>query len=367
MKNRPRLPRLGLRPLAVAIATIALIQAPPAVAGVVLDTLNFASGTQSIWGSGGSASFGGSGYLIGSNRLGVSYDAGASTGTVRSSVSGQLKANFADEIRLGSATSIGFDFFGNPLGGRLVGSLGAGIEVKAHLNTTLVGVPVGWNPTLMDLGYRLDIDETFTGAVPKTVRGSDAFTPASVGIGLPTFGIGLGGGAGVDLDIQQTAELILNSLTGRIDARHRDTGTVVSRLLSITSPAEQFLDFDLGLTGEWDFSYGGLTLGNQYSTQFALNALPYIEYGVGVYCGDLGDDDDNILCTDEKLRRRVAGIDLFSSADITIDYGALDFARAFTINVLDLPTGVPEPGTLWMALAGTGWLVVRRRRAGAKA
>lgn len=352
--RRPRGVRHGLW-----LAALWLAAAAPGWAATAQQSLSFSSGTQSIWGSGGSAAFGGTAYVLGNHSLGVSYSAGASTGTVRSSLGGALAATFQDAVAFDqrSAVQIGFGFSGSS--GSLSTDLGASIAVHAHINQTLAGIPINWNPAIVDYDYHLDIDRSFTPALPQAITGSDAFSPASVGIGLPTFGVGLAGGAGVDLDVRQTARLDITGLGGRVSARHRDSGEVVHQALSLTSAGGQFLSFDLARAGLWDFSYSALSVANRFTTQFGLDIRPYIEYGYGVFCGNLGTDSDNILCTDERLSTTLVGINLFSSPMLTLAYGSLDTGTAFSIDVLAAP--VPEPASVLMMLAGAGALLARRR------
>lgn len=351
---------LRLRQLAAA-AALCLVAATPATAATAQQSLLFNSGTQSIWGTDGSAGFGAGGYAIGNHSLGISYSLSASSGTVRSQVGAQLGADFADTVAWDqrNAVQVGFDFFGNPSASQFSTDLGAHAKVSAHLNLNL-GVPIGWNPALMDVDYRLDIDRSFTAALPQSLSGSDAFTPASIGVGLPTFGIGLAGGAGVDLDVRQNAQFKLDGLNGLVQARHRDSGDTVLQALTLDSSAEQWLSFDLASAGIWDFSYLDLSLANRFTTQFAMDMLAYVEYGVGVYCGDLGTDDDNFACTDDRLRANLAGVNLFRSPEIQLAFGPLDTGTAFSVEVLAAP--VPEPASLLLMLAGSGALLMRRRR-----
>lgn len=356
-----------LRPLPCLLAAAALAAlvpaAPQAAAATAQQSLVFSSGKQSIWGPGGAAAFGASGYAIGNHSLGISYSMSASSGSVASSISGQLAARYDDLVAWDdrNAVQVGFDFFGNPTGGSLSTDLGAHAEVAAHLNLDLAGVPIGWNPSLIDANYRLDIDRSFTTALAQTVTGNDAFTPASIGIGLPTFGIGLAGGAGLDLDIFQSARMDLTGLGGRVQARHRDSGFELVQALSLDDAAGQFLIFELGRAGLWDFSYLDLSLANRFSTQFSMNMLAYVEYGVGVYCGDLGTDSDNVLCTDDRKRANLAGVNLFRSPELALAFGPLDTGPAFSVEVMAAP--VPEPASVLLMLAGTGALLARRRRA----
>jgi hypothetical protein len=356
------IPRHPWRHLVSVAALAALTSAAaPAGAATAQQALRFSSGSQSIWGPGGSAGFGASGYAIGNHDLGISYSMSASSGSVASTINGQLAASYQDQVAWDqrSAVQVGFDFFGNPTGGSLSTDLGAHAQVNAHLNLNLAGVPIGWNPALIDADYRLDIDRSFTATLPQTITGNDAFTPASIGIGLPTFGIGLAGGAGLDLDIFQSARMDLTGLGGWVQARHRDSGFELVQALSLDDAAGQFLSFDLGRAGLWDFSYLDLSLANRFSTQFSMNMLAYVEYGVGVYCGDLGTDSDNVLCTDDRKRANLAGINLFRSPELQLAFGPLDTGPAFSVEVLAAP--VPEPASVLLMLAGTGVLLARRR------
>ena len=342
------------------------------MAATAVQDLSFSNGSsQSIWGPGGSSSFGGSAYVLGNNSFGVSYSASATSGIVRSSLLSSLSANFDQTVDFAqrSAVQVGFDFFGDydsvlgvpTSGGTLSTALGAEISVRGHLNTSLIGVPISWNPEIVGYDYQLDTSARFAVDPGRSVTASDAFSPASVGISIPSFGIGLSGGAGVDLDVRQTARLDIEGLSGFVTATHRDSGDRVTQALSLTSAAGGALSFDLARAGTWDFSYAGLSVLNRFSTQFRLDLRPFIEYGIGVFCGDLGNDGDNGFgCLgDDRLSTTLTGLDLFSSPELSLAYGTLDTGTAFSVDVLAAP--IPEPGTTLMMLAGAGALLARRR------
>ena len=78
------------------------------------------------------------------------------------------------------------------------------------------------------------------------------------------------------------------------------------------------------------------------------------------------DPDDNFGCASEdRLITTLAGIDLFSSPELNLAYGAVNTGTAFSINVLAAP--IPEPGTMALMLAGAGVLLTRRKLVAARA
>lgn len=356
---------------ALAVACLCLVATGAGATTRTLD-LTFSNGSnQSIWGPGGSSSFGGSAYVLGNSSFGVSYSASASLGIVQSTLLSGLSADYDKTIDFAqsSAVQIGFDFFGRDTklagiaipGGSFTTDLGAEISVKGHLNTSLIGVPISWNPEIVGYDFRLDTAAVFDAEPGANAAASDAFSPASVGLSIPSFGIGLSGGAGVDLDVRQTARLDIQGLTGFVTATHRDSGARVTQALSLNSTAGSALSFDLARAGTWDFSYAGLSVLNRFSTQFRLDIRPFIEYGIGVFCGDLGDDGDNGwgCLGDDRLSTVLTGIDLFGSPELALAYNAVDTGNVFSVDVLAAP--IPEPGTWLLMLAGTGALLARRR------
>lgn len=92
------------RKAGAALALCAGLAATPASDTPMLFTrsLGFATGTQSLWGPGGStASFGASGSTsipVGSARVGAGFSAGASSGTASASLNGTLSASYASEV-----------------------------------------------------------------------------------------------------------------------------------------------------------------------------------------------------------------------------------------------------------------------------
>ena len=363
----------------LAIATAGALALGSGAAGAALveftgPTLQFETGTQSIWGGGVNAGFSASGVALGSARgTNVSYAVSASSGTVQASARGNLEARYQNSVELANArsVSVALDFLGEapaPFGlfggSRFSSDVGASVSITGTLDLGALGSPT---LDIFSADYDLSISDRFTAETPRTVSDGDSFTASNVGVGLPTAGIGLSGEAGVDLDIAQDATVTLSRITGTAVARHAGSGETRSVGFSLASSGPQSLDFDLGLAGRWDIGFEALRLFGSYSSLFSMDILPFIGGGVGVFCGDPFTDDDNVLCTDTGVKaNRFIGFDLFRSPSVALGFNTLSNLDAFSIDVTAAPSvaGVPEPATL--ALLGGGFAAMvggtRRRR-----
>jgi hypothetical protein len=344
--------------LLLALAAAGILGTPsPVSAGVfTTDMLSFMTPTQSIWGPGGTAAaFSKSGFLLGNSVTGVSYSSSASTGTVRSSVTGRIGASFDDIVPISSADDvlIALDFLGGS--SSFQSDLGANMRVAGYLFDIIN------NFTIFDRDYGLNVNRSYVSETPRTATGSDDFAPASVSVGLPTGGVGLSGTAGVDLDIQQDATLRTLGLTGTLFAEHVDTGTTTSLLFTIDALAGEILSLNLGLPGLWDIRFLNLGLIGNYNSLFSAEFNPFIGGGYGVFCGDPFDPDDNFGCIEEGgvKTEELIGVDLFRSPTIALDYNEIGTAGGFSIMVA--PAAVPEPGTLGLVLVAAGAIVAFRR------
>lgn len=352
MSNRISSENRAFRWVSAGIAAILLTASPAAATTFTTPVLSFFSPTQSIWGPGGSAaSFAKSGFLLGNSVTGVSYSSSASTGTVSSSVTGRIGASFEDTIHVSEsdAVLIAIDFLGGV--SSFQSDLGANMRVAGHL------LDIINNFTIFSRDYGLNIDEDFVSETPATATGSDDFSPAAVSVSLPTGGVGLSGTAGVALDIQQDATLRTLRLDGTLMAFH-PSGITTSVLFDIDVLAGEILTFNLGLPGLWQFHFLDLGLTGDYTSLFSAEFNPFIGGGVGVFCGDPFDPDDNFLCAQEGgvKTAELIGVDLYTSPRIALDYNRIAEGGAFSILV------TPEPGTLWLALvAGVAMSAIRRR------
>ena len=345
--------------LSSILAIGGLLGTPSTASGGVFttDTLSFVTPTQSIWGPGSTAAaFSKSGFLLGNSVTGISYSSSASTGTVRSNVTGRLQASFEDTVPFSSsdAVNISLAFVGGS--SNFQSDLGANMRVAGHLFDIIN------NFTIFERDYGLNVSTSYTSGTPSNATGSDDFAPASVSVGLPTGGVGLSGTAGVDLDIQQDATLRTLALTGTLFAQHVDSGTSTSLLFHIDTPGGEALSLDLGLPGRWELRLRDLALIGDFTSLFSAEFNPFIGGGIGVFCGDPFDPNDNFLCAQEGgvKTAEFIGIDLFSSPRIALDYNEIGTAGGF--DVIVGPAPVPEPGTLGLVLAGGAALALRRRR-----
>lgn len=350
--------RIASLSLLIGATGTLIAPSPAAAAAFTSDVLSFASPTQSIWGPGSSAAaFASSGFLLGNSVTGVSYSSSASTGTVRSSVTGRIGASFETTVPLSSSDEvlIAIDFLGSS--SSFQSDLGANMRVAGHLFDIIN------NFTIFSSDYGLNINTGFISETPATATGSDDFSPAAASVDLPTAGVGLSGTAGVALDIQQDATLRTLSLDGTLLARHVGTGTTSTVAFDVDALAGEVLAFNLGLAGLWEFDFLDLGLTGDYTSLFSAEFNPFIGGGIGVFCGDPFDPDDNFLCVQEGGAKtdELIGVDLFRSPRIGLDYNRIGDAGGFS--VLVTPATTPEPSTLWLMLlaAGAGSALRRRR------
>ena len=321
--------------------------------------LVFSSGSVSLFGSGGSASFGGSGLLLGNESTGVGYSASASTGAASSTVRGNLRSSYESEVPLASAGSYGFalDWIGGSSSFR--SDLGANIRIRGELFGIIN------NFTIFERDYGLNILENFISETPKTQTGSDDFAPASVSVDLPTGGVGISGTAGVDLDIIQDATFEISSVGGKVVATHGATSTIreLDFLLDMTG-AEIINGLDLGLEGVWDIVFESIALSATLNSDFLFAPNPFIGGGIGVFCGDPFDPNDNFLCAQEGgvKTNSPLSLNLFSTPTLDMGGDVIASRMGFSVLVTTAAAAVSEPGVLSMLSLGIVLLGLSSRR-----
>ncbi len=316
--------------------------------------LNFDAGKQSLWGLGGvAASFNASG-SVGSSTLGFNYSAQASTGTVeQASFDGLLHYTYNDTSMLGTRDLLTFNFTGNSNGGLFETLFGASLETNYQI--------LGGEGCIYCRGASLNVEKTFTPELDIPFSGSDTATPATAEVG-PNIGVA-SGTAGVDIDVRQTSTLEGTGISGAITAVNRATGDVRNVGLSVADNGFFNVDLGLDLAGLWDVTLSSLTLDNSFFSSFAMNLVPFVQYTIGVGCGDAGRDSDNgLLCGgDGRADWNLANISLGSTQSFALTFNQLDLAP-FTIDVRDQVASVPEPDTLTLLGIGLLSLAALRRR-----
>lgn len=302
--------------------------------------VDFRANSQSLWGPGGSkADFGASGSLS-AGAFGLSYDAGASTGTVSGNVRGTVQASWDDQLAAPGTATVGLRYQGGS--SRLSTALGAHLDVTADVSVSvpLVG-SVDESFCLFCKDYDLDTSITFNSSLGTQRTGTGSFTGVGFGPNL------LVAGGSVDVDVAQDVKFTPTGVTGLLRATNQSTGSVRGVGFDLADAiGTSFLDLDLDLdeTGIWDVSLVDLDLVNRFLTTFGLDLNATVWW-------------DLILAGDSKTWN-LAGIDLFDSPTFGLDFGKLSPIAAFQIAV------VPEPGTLLLLGAGVLGLVRFGRQRG---
>lgn len=311
--------------------------------------LDFNAPTQNFWGPNPtSAGFDYDKFILGNSSFGIRFETAASTGTVSARYNGALTVGYDNQVQAG-LTGINLGFQGDPNGGQFSTSLGAFAKATAYF-------PVIGAQTITNPNYSLSTSRTYTPSPPDSLSDSDSFAPAAAAIG-PNIGVG-SAQAGIDFSIVQNSTHSIGAVNGLVRATRQGGGEMRTATFSLDAADSILLNLDL--VGIWDVQVLNLSLNNTFSTDFDLAFDPFIQYTLGVGCGDAGTNSDNgILCGgDGRLDTRLTSVDLFSNTPFALAMNTSSNLSTFQIAV------VPEPQTYALFLAGlglTGWMARRRR------
>lgn len=346
--------RTVLSSMIVVSSCLGLIGAAHATPMTATYALDFSSPVESFWGPGQSAaSFGYNHLILGNTGFGMRFQTGASTGTVASSYNGKVSVGYDSQAQQGPV-NLTLGYQGDPSGGNFDTLLGAFVKVTAYF-------PVIGGQTVTNPNYSLQTGSTFTPSPPDGPAGSDSFTPASSTIG-PDIGVG-SAQAGIDYDIVQDSTFTINEVKGTILATHE--GDLVTRSAPFSLGATTNVSLNLDLSGIWDVHLMDVGLDNLFSTTFSLAFVPFVQYTLGLGCGDPGTNSDNgIFCTgDGRLDTTVASFPFYSNNPFALNTNVLNDFANFQIDVAAGPAPtVPEPATLALLGIGLASLCFSRRR-----
>ena len=332
------------------LATAAIGLCFPAHAEIMMVPVDFTA-NQSLWGSGSSLNFGasGSGSFAG---ISYSYDVGASSGTLSAEYQGGISVNYTSYLSAPGTATIGLNFVGDTNGGNITSDLGA------WANINIGGLDI------LDEGYSLNIDQSFTPTLGQVASGEDSATIGGYGLDIGIASVG------ANLDLQQTDALAVSKIEGNLVASLEGSSTSITTPFSLSSSG---LTFDLGLSeiGTWDVSFQNLTLDNLFSTSFDaalvlyeehISGISFCYYTVRTFFGNFRIYYPCGVAFDENTFT-LADIDLYDRDPFSLDFGSTSPLQGFSIlvGVEPNPT-VPEPASWALLLIGLASLVCLYRQ-----
>jgi hypothetical protein len=338
---------------------LTLLAAAPASADVLDLTDVFGvsfSASQSLWAGGPSAGLDASGRTNGS--VGLYYEVRADTGTVDATQNGALSASYLSETALGSSTTIGLQFTGDP-GGRVQSRFGASAETGIHMDisgcllgrdpffgTCLGAYNIDTDIAVIDEGFFLNPTTTHTPVIDAQRTAIDADQAAGVGAGPSLGPYSLG--PSMNLDLEQQIWFTPTGLSGFACYENRDTLETGCSPFTVPTSGEAFLSLALGL-GTWDIAFLQLSLLNTFRNDIDLELRPAFDYIVGSW-PPVGQELFAFNLLDETF---------------SLDFNEVARAGAISVSVVDRVQSVPEPAAL--LLFGTAVLTaVRRNRRGGR-
>lgn len=319
----------------------------PAFAIPFSTALDFVAPTQSMWGPRGStASFGAKDdWEVGPFSL--SYDVGASSGTVSALYKGDLLVDHPSRHGRPGVAPLSLRFQGDANGGSIKSDLGAWAKVA------VVGINV------LDKDYGLNIQKTFTPALHESVTESDDFVAGSVGIDV------LVATAGASLNVEQTDIFVAEAIKGTLAYSRRGSGKSTLTPFSITGNNVLNVDVDLNDWGFWDFSVIDMELDSSFAASFDLGLVIYEEHVSGIRTCNrcvrvpfLGKVCVPIPCglDYDRNEAELASIDVYNADPFALTFNKITAAEKFSIYV-------PEPnGLALMAIGLLGLVGARTRR-----
>lgn len=294
------------------------------------EEFEFVAPTQSLWGSNNQTNdFGASG----SDGLGIltlSYDIGASAGTVSADFPGLLSSHYSPVVVGPGITSIDLTFEG-------AGNANMSSNLGAWVNVDVSGFE------LVDLDYSLDIDETSNAVVGQEISGTDSFTAGRVGVNIIIAEVG------INLDIIQDNFFTVLGIDGLLAYSLRGSG--YTEFLPFSLSDNISLDLLLDSTGIWDVWVDNVMLANIFYTTFDAALILYEEHPDGVKicrrCISILPCYNYICGLDyDRNELELLNIGLYDDDPFALAFNQISTTEGFSIKVIS------EPPIILMYLLG---------------
>jgi hypothetical protein len=237
------------------------------------------SASQSTFQGGPTAGFDYSYSTLG--NIGVSFRARANSGTLSAYANGTLRVGYPPTVPPNASAPITLLYIGSANGARVASDLGASVNVDGRVKFSTWLGDVNQTFPLLNKGYYLNPNKTFSPELGSTAKGSDQVHALGFG---PSLDLGVGDlSATLNLEVQQNIQFTPTNLNGTLWYTNQTTGLTRQIPFSIGLGQTVTLMATNLDTAFWDFTITGLTLQNSFSNEFSVVLNPVIDYVIDTW------------------------------------------------------------------------------------
>lgn len=335
-----------------AVVAALLTASVPVLAHASVITISgdtsFARSGINLFGPGAAASGFSDSFSVGPSAARIFAEAEASSGSVRVDGNFRAEASFDTAADVQTNTQVRLNL---GVDGSFDTSFGAAFSAGFDSNIPGIGLFAPFN--VIDTDYLLETSGRGSG-FGQTFSDRDSTDLVGVGVPSPPVGVFVEGSLTANAD--QTSAMTFQRLEGELVAKNTTTGTERFKSFTVNNTGDLLIDLNLDENGTWALTLDNLVGFATFSTDLGLSVTAAAGFGVGLRCGDLNDDDDNVFCADAGTSIQSEPLNLASIDPFTIGLTALSSIEFGEIEVTPLPGAIP------FMISGLAALRLARRR-----